>query len=169
MLSIQNNSIRKWSRQNGSRQNRSRPTRMLPNSPRRTLANAKSEETITLSNSVLNRRLDELFSDCLGLDEKALALSSLEDKPSMEEWLQWLPQVFLLDQQTNFFQEVSVTSIRQSRANPATSDIQLPTPQTTNLILISILGFLLDLINNTWGRTATSNQTHAVPESGRLL
>ena len=58
---------------------------MLPISPRRTLANAKSEETITLSNSVLNRRLDELFSDCLGLDEKALALSSLEDKLSMEE------------------------------------------------------------------------------------
>ena len=51
-------------------------------------------------------------------------------------------------QQANF-PEVSVTSVRQSRANPTVSDIQLPTPQTMDLILISILSFPLDLINNT--------------------
>ena len=56
----------------------------------------------------------------------------------------------------------------QSRANPATSDIQFPTPQTTDLILISILSFLLDMINNTRGGTATV-QPDSLPESGRLL
>ena len=70
--------------------------------------------------------------------------------------------------QQTYFPEVSVTSIRQSRANPATSDIQFPTPQTTDLILIPILGSPLDLMNNTCGRTATV-KPYTVPESGRLL
>ena len=71
-------------------------------------------------------------------------------------------------QQTYFFPEVSVTSIRQSRANPATSDIQLPTPQTMDHILIPILGSPLDLMNNTCGKTATV-QPDTVSESGRML